>query len=372
MITVKGNPYVAIWPSWIEQIAISNNKGRLLITGRLISLQMLFAIEKSVGAPMNMTDGFNYYSFDIMGDVAFGKSFNMLIDGKEAYILKQLHMDMQSVGLFSHLSWLFPFFKRTPRLNADYLRFWKSIGEQVNERVKNTPDHPDVFSWLLDAFQRGAKTKQNQADIYGDAYLIIVAGSDTTAATLTNMFFHIGSEPRLQEELQAELDALPALSNNNLVGVKLLDAIVNETLRLHPAVPSGTQRVTPPEGIFIGNRHIPGDVMVCIPSHTMFRDNRVFERPQEFLPERWTTQPELVKDPAAFIPFNAGPYACVGKQLALMELRRVAAEVFLRYDVSFAPGQTVSGFIEAKKDTFTLVTGSLSLIFTRRKDGSTA
>jgi hypothetical protein len=85
------------------------------------------------------------------------------------------------------------------------------------------------------------------------------------------MFFHIASEPRIQKELQAELDALPALSQEQLAGVKLLDALINETLRLHPAVPSGTQRLTPPEGISIGDRYIPGDVMVCIPAHTMFR-----------------------------------------------------------------------------------------------------
>jgi cytochrome P450 len=85
------------------------------------------------------------------------------------------------------------------------------------------------------------------------------------------MFFHIASEPRLQKELQAELDALPAQSHDHLVGIKLLDAIINETLRLHPAVPSGTQRTTPPEGISIGDRYIPGDVIVCIPTHTMFR-----------------------------------------------------------------------------------------------------
>ena len=54
-----------------------------------------------------------------------------------------------------------------------------------------------------------------------------------------------------------------------------------------------------------------------------------------------------------------------------MELRSVAAEAFTKYDVSFAPGQTESAFIDAKKDTFTLVTGSLNLIFTQRKNGST-
>ncbi|CEJ54952.1 Putative Cytochrome P450 monooxygenase [Penicillium brasilianum] len=229
-----------------------------------------------------------------MGDLSFGKSFNMLVDGKAAYILKQLHSDMKSIGLFSRLTWLFPFFKRIPGLNADYLI------------TGNKPDRPYVFSWVLAAYESGPKTKQDLLDLHGDAYLIVVAGSDTTAATLTNLFFYIASEPSWQVELQKELDALSNLSQDKLVGLNVLEALINESLRLHPPVPSGTQRMTPSEGITIGDQYIPGDVMVCIPSHTIFRDGRIFDRPKEFLPERWTTQPELVKDPSAFIPFNAG------------------------------------------------------------------
>lgn len=67
-----------------------------------------------------------------------------------------------------------------------------------------------------------------------------------------------------------------------------------------------------------------------------------------------------------------GPYSCVGKQLALMELRRVLAEVFTRYDVSFAPGQTQAAFLESKKDAFTLVTGPLQLLFSRRQNKASA
>lgn len=72
-------------------------------------------------------------------------------------------------------------------------------------------------------------------------------------------------------ELQKELDVLSNLSQDKLVGLKVLEALINETLRLHPPVPSGTQRMTPSEGITIGDQYIPGDVMVCIPSHTIFR-----------------------------------------------------------------------------------------------------
>lgn len=95
--------------------------------------------------------------------------------------------------------------------------------------------------------------------------------SDTTAATLTSMFFHLASDRTLCEKLQAELDALPDLSYDSLRGAKLLEAVINETLRLHPAVPSGTQRKSPPEGMTIGNTYIPGDVFLCVPLHTLFR-----------------------------------------------------------------------------------------------------
>ncbi|CEL01772.1 Putative Cytochrome P450 monooxygenase [Aspergillus calidoustus] len=329
--------------------------------------QLISVIGKNLDRPLNVADWFNYYSFDVMGDLAFGESFNMLIDGKDAYILKKLHADMKSIGLFSHLTWLFPFFKRVPILNSEYLKFWEFVGERVAQRMKNHPELPDVFSWLLKAFQQGPQNGREILDLHGDAYLIIVAGSDTTAATLTNLFFHLANDHAWQRKLQDELDALQDLSYEKLTKLKLFDALINETLRIHPAVPSGTQRMTPPEGIQIGNKYIPGDVIVCVPTHTLFRDERVFVRPNEFLPERWISEPELVKDSSAFIPFNAGPYSCVGKQLGLMEIRRVTAEILSRYDVKFAKGQTEDAFMSGKQDTFTLVTAPLQLVFQERK-----
>jgi hypothetical protein len=71
-----------------------------------------------------------------MGDLSFGKSFNMLRDGKDTYFLKQLHADMKMIGLFSHLTWLFPFFKRIPVVNTDYLKMWNWVGNRVRERIE--------------------------------------------------------------------------------------------------------------------------------------------------------------------------------------------------------------------------------------------
>ncbi|KOC16698.1 hypothetical protein AFLA70_289g001671 [Aspergillus flavus AF70] len=92
--------------------------------------------------------------------------------------------------------------------------------------------------------------------------------------------------PSITRELQSRLDALPDLESDWLAQIDLLDAILNETMRLYSPNPSGLQRVTPAEGLQIGDKFIPGNVVVQVQMYTVYRDNRVFEHPDEFIPER--------------------------------------------------------------------------------------
>lgn len=174
--------------------------------------------------------------------------------------------------------------------------------------TQNEPDQPDIFSNILAAYLKAPRTQQNDWNLHGDAQLIVIAGSDTVATALSHLFAHLATDPALVARLQHELDALPDLSHDRLLTVAFLDATINESLRLHPPTPSGMQRVTPPEGLRIGRVFVPGNVIVQVPSHTVFRDARAFARPDEFIPERWTTRPELARDKSVFIPFNAGEW----------------------------------------------------------------
>lgn len=107
--------------------------------------QLIDTIRNNTHKPFEVSKWFNYYSFDVMGDLSFGKSFNMLEDGKETYFLKQLHADLKTIGLFSHLTWLFPFFKRIPVMNAAHLKLWNYIRNRVRERVDvSHPAHVSV------------------------------------------------------------------------------------------------------------------------------------------------------------------------------------------------------------------------------------
>ena len=91
---------------------------------------------------------------------------------------------------------------------------------------------------------------------------------------LTCLFYQLCLNPEVEKVLQKEVD--DAFANQPMDSVSLskltyLEAVINETLRLHPPVPSGVQRMTPPEGLQIGDTYVPGDTIVQVPFHALFR-----------------------------------------------------------------------------------------------------
>ena len=93
---------------------------------------------------------------------------------------------------------------------------------------------------------------------------------------------------------------------------------------------------------------------------------RAFSRPNDFIPERWTTQPELVLNKNAFFPFSMGKFACIGKQLALNELRTVICKMVLEFDVEFAPGEDGTKLLNESRDVFTMSNAELKLVWKER------
>jgi cytochrome P450 len=92
-----------------------------------------------------------------------------------------------------------------------------------------------------------------------------------------------------------------------------------------------------------------------------------YAEPLKFIPERWTTRPELVKNPSAFIPFqNGSNNQCLGMNLAKMEIRLAVARLVSRFDFGFAPGETGKDIHKKMLDLFTTTPGPLQLVFTER------
>ncbi|KAL4934942.1 hypothetical protein BDV06DRAFT_217788 [Aspergillus oleicola] len=325
--------------------------------------RLLEVFDRDLGQPINITRWLNYYSFDIMGDLAFGKSFDMLVDGRDHYLLSVMHDNMKAFALIGPLIWAFPLLVRIPFLNSASEHFWKFVGDQISWHI---------FHWILQGFGDRVHTKKGMMDLEAEAQLVIVAGSDTTASTLTNAIFELLSRPQQIDMLRAEFKQqinrdIAEIAPEDLVNLPNLNAVINETLRLHPPVLSGVQRKTPPGGMQLGETFIPEDTIIQIPFYTMFRDKRCFQHPNSFIPERWTDQPELIIDASVFVPFNKGTYSCVGKQLALMELRWVLTMVFTQYDIEFAPEHDSKAYLDGTMDGFTAVCAPLYVRLSRRE-----
>ncbi|KAG8672181.1 hypothetical protein FPOAC1_005443 [Fusarium poae] len=333
--------------------------------------QLTDQIEKTKGTPLNIAAWINFYTFDIVGDLAFGTSFNYLVKGVKDKFLTESHQSQVLMGYFRQCTWFFEVFKETPFLNNSWLSFQSWLKQKVEIRRKNKPSEPDVFSWILEEYDGIENpTKADYLRLCGDAHLIAVAGSDTTSAATSVLLHQLTLHPNVLKKLRAEIDEYKANYETpdyvSMSKLKYLQACIDESLRLNPVIMSGLQRTTPPEGMQIDDVFIPGDTIFHAPSYTMYRDERCFVRPLEFIPERWTTQPELTIDSSVYAPFSTGRGACAGKQLGLMEMRYVLTEILSKYDMEFAPETDPEAFIHGLRDCFTLELPDLKMIFTPR------
>jgi cytochrome P450 len=128
---------------------------------------------------------------------------------------------------------------------------------------------------LLDDYEKTEKTPNDYQWLRGDTRLVIVGGSDTTAATLTYIFYYLAKDPTQVAKLRAELTPLlngkSSLDPKDVPAAKHLNGVIHEALRLNPPIPSGYPRLTPPEGITINGTYIPGGTTVVIPLWTLGR-----------------------------------------------------------------------------------------------------
>lgn len=328
--------------------------------------------------PINAALYFNLFSFDAMGLLGFGHSFSRLAEGKMNYYMKNLHKNTLLAGTFFQTPWVMQILKQMTPFNAQYVNFIAYSKRMTDERIQ-TPSHDStIFGPLLDAYKiKNVKTEHDRQNLYGDADLIVVAGSDTIAAALSCACFELAQHPRHNHEIQHLLD----LSRNkaSLDGAReiaskqaheYINAVIRETLRLHPVIASGLQRITPSEGLWIGEAFIPGGVRVQTPTYVMHRDPRFFAQPDEFIPERWTSQTDLVLDASLYVPFNTGLYSCIGKQLAMMELEHVIRELCDAFNWELPQGneRARKAFERTKRDTFTLFVRDLDMVFKRRSN----
>lgn len=219
----------------------------------------------------------------------------------------------------------------------------KTIYGLIEERRKSTESHTDLLAMLLAARDEDDGQGMTDEQVRDEVMTIFVAGHETTANTMSWIFYLLATHPEVEQKLHDELKSvlggrLPTVEDiPNLTYVNL---IISETLRLYPAAWTINREVTEPVEIG-GHTYEPGDTLM-MSQYVMHRQEKYFEDPDEFRPERFAGD-LLKRIPAyAYFPFGGGPRVCIGNNFALMEAALLLATIAQRYRLRLSePDQEV-------------------------------
>jgi benzoate 4-monooxygenase len=229
---------------------------------------------------------------------------------------------------------------------------------RVSERLANPSDRVDLLARLMEGRDENGE-KLGREELTAEALTQLIAGSDTTSNTSCALLYHCLSNPGVVRKLQKELDG--ALPDPDAVpqfaqvrDLPYLDAVIKETMRIHSTSSLGLPRVVPPgPGITITSsrdptdaHHFPQGTVLSVPAYTIHHSTAIWgPDASSFRPERWEQVTEQQK--ASFIPFSYGPRACVGRNVAEMELALIVGTVFRRYEFELRQGEleTREGFL---------------------------
>lgn len=138
----------------------------------------------------------------------------------------------------------------------------------------------NVFGQMLEACENSEKTLLTNNDVREEAKNFIIAGSDTTAVTLTYLVWAVLKDPSLQHILEEEVAQLSDDADlAELEAAPILNSVINETFRLYSAAPSSLPRTVPTQGMQVGGYYIPGGVDVSTQAYTTHRDPSVWSNP---------------------------------------------------------------------------------------------
>jgi cytochrome P450 len=202
----------------------------------------------------------------------------------------------------------------------------------------------DFIAALLDARESGTRDSVlEDRHVRALAYEHLIAGTKTTAFTVSSVVYLVSCHPCVEEKLLAEVDAFDldggrAPDADDLHSrFPYLDLVIKEAMRYHLVSPLIARETS--EQVEIGGYVLPKGTCVWLAPGVLARDAQQFPEPEEFRPERFAAdgEEERARHPYAHIPFGIGPRACVGHRFALQQVKLALVHLYRRYVFRHSP-----------------------------------
>ncbi|RAK93773.1 cytochrome P450 [Aspergillus costaricaensis CBS 115574] len=309
----------------------------------------------------------NMFTYDAISSMMWSESFGFLDRGDDSCVAEAADgatKTVHAMQTFQDSVWFSVFCAHLPPLAYEALRFLSSrsawqltipLGQiaryKTNKRLGVLPEQQDIFAQFPTASDDGkGRHSLPMWELVAESSVMLNAGNDTTQTTLTNNLLLLSLHPEIQSKLRAILiSAIPASSRpvasySTLSQISYLRAVIDESFRILTPQRFGLPRRTVSPSTIAGHV-IPPAVTVSSPLSELHVNPALFSKPREWIPERWLADSEGFGGASEranlkeyVMPFTTGARACIGRNLAYMEVSIALAALVMQFEWMLGEG----------------------------------
>ncbi|ERF75985.1 hypothetical protein EPUS_01351 [Endocarpon pusillum Z07020] len=301
-------------------------------------------IDGPANGVLDMAQWVNFMTFDIIGDLTFGHSFDCLESGELHPWVALLPGAARTMTYLLALKHAPEFiFKAVLAMIMPSLAARREHAEFTNEKIKiRLSDEADRRDFITPILKANDEKGMTYPELESSINLLVTAGSETLATLFSGAVYHLSQNPRvmkkLRQEVQTAFHDTKDVTIASIQKLPYLNAVIEESLRIYPPAALSLTRIVPRGGAVICGEHIPAGTGVGVTTWAATHSPKNFAAPEEYAPERWLDDPRFAKDDKkSSQPFSMGARNCVGKNLAYAEMRLVLAKLALDFDFRLQP-----------------------------------
>ncbi|KAJ1926527.1 hypothetical protein IWQ60_003702 [Tieghemiomyces parasiticus] len=310
----------------------------------------------SNGKPVDLLMWTTNIALETIARIGFGYDFDLLNAGQVTKhpFVEAIYFTLNEV--FNRMVYT-PCYKYLPlprkyHFDAQMDLITGTVDGIIRERRRHPEDHADkmdLLKFMLHAHEvddQGQPRYLDDVNIRDQVVTFLIAGHETTSATLTWCLYLLDQHPEVLRRVRAEIDAadLPDAASAvpptgaQLAKLTYLTQIIRETLRLYPPLFLHLRQARQ-DTVLPGGYECPAGTSCQVNAFALHRHpDHWGPNPEAFNPDHFLPAAMAARHPGAYLPFSSGVRGCIGMQFAMQEMKIVLAYLLRRFDIRMCPG----------------------------------
>lgn len=304
--------------------------------------RMIERLDKVADGQSYEVDGEMTY---VTADIMFRTILSEDLDEKDAKRIYEAFLTFQQLSQRAMMLMMYRLPSFIPRIGSKRAaqKIRSVISEIIDRRFRghekgDRQQIPDILSALMEAVDPVVGDRFTYPEMVDQICMLFLAGHETSASALAWSLYLISNFPEIQERMRKEIADVVGDSEIEYGHTKKLRFVLSvfrETLRLYPPVGFFMREAT--ETHCMRDKTVEKGSPVMVSPWLIHRHRELWDRPDEFDPDRFNTEEGKESVKCAYLPFSMGPRVCVGAAFAVQEAVLVLAALVRRYRVEAVP-----------------------------------